>query len=197
MKNENYINIIFIITGIILISSFIKVYEGMTTEVTYVQSSIDNRKYLVRNLHNKKSAADNLALLRQKLKRFVAHIYKEHPSDKTKRLLRKYRPDNITESTDTSKYTSYNINKGQKIVMCIRQRDEHEELIDMNTLFFVALHELTHIMTVSVGHKQEFWDNFKFILKFAIDNKYYEYVPYHKTPVKYCGTMITDTPHKL
>ena len=38
-------------------------------------------------------------------------------------------------------------------------------MFDENTLTFVALHELSHVMTVSVGHKQEFWDNFKFILK--------------------------------
>ena len=35
--------------------------------------------------------------------------------------------------------------------------------------FFVALHELSHVMTVSVGHTQEFWENFKFLLKEAVD----------------------------
>ena len=33
-------------------------------------------------------------------------------------------------------------------------------IIDMNTLTFVALHELSHIATESVGHKQEFWQNY-------------------------------------
>ena len=67
----------------------------------------------------------------------------------------------------------------------------------MNTITFVALHELAHVMTVSIGHTQEFWDNFKFLLKFAIAEGFYNYHPYHQQPMKYCGTMITDTPHKL
>ena len=34
-------------------------------------------------------------------------------------------------------------------------------------MFFVALHELTHIATISIGHTEEFWDNFRDYLKLA------------------------------
>ena len=30
---------------------------------------------------------------------------------------------------------------------------------------FVAIHELAHIMTESVGHEPEFWDNMGFLLE--------------------------------
>ena len=33
------------------------------------------------------------------------------------------------------------------------------KLVDKNLLLFVALHELSHIMTVSLNHTEEFWDN--------------------------------------
>ena len=37
-------------------------------------------------------------------------------------------------------------------------------LIDSNTLMYVALHEMAHICTESVGHTEEFWKNFKFLI---------------------------------
>ena len=47
-------------------------------------------------------------------------------------------------------------------------------------------------MTKSIGHIQEFWDN----MKFAIKRDKYKYQPFHKEPVRYRGTIITDTPYK-
>jgi hypothetical protein len=68
------------------------------------------------------------------------------------------------------------------------------KLIDINTLTFVALHELSHIMTESIGHKQEFWTNFKFMLKHAVKEGIYEPIDYSKSPEDYCGLMIDDNP---
>ena len=189
--------LIIIFTIIIILLSCYKISEGFNQEVVYVKSNIDNRTYLVRNFKDKQAAADMLANLRKKLIKFVNHIYKVHKTPQIKRLKKKYKPDNITEGSNNDKYTSYNINKGQKIVFCIRERDAHNNLVKNNTIFFVALHELAHIMTYSIGHKKEFWDNFRFLLQFAIKHGYYKYIPYHTNPTKYCGTTITDTPLKI
>jgi hypothetical protein len=62
---------------------------------------------------------------------------------------------------------------------------------------FVALHELAHIMTISIGHTTEFWDFFRYILSHAIHWKLYTPVNFKKKPVPYCGTNITDTPLRL
>ena len=59
---------------------------------------------------------------------------------------------------------------------------------------FVALHELSHVMTKSIGHTEEFWDNFRFLLKEAINANLYKNHNFRKFPVKYCGTEITDSP---
>ena len=67
---------------------------------------------------------------------------------------RKYNPNNFSETGKDSKYTSYSVNKGEKIVLCLRSRDGKDRLIDENTLTFVSIHELAHIMTKSVGHTE-------------------------------------------
>jgi len=69
--------------------------------------------------------------------------------------LRNFREDAeiFTENLPSSDYTSYTQNKGEKVSFCMRQKDGSDELVDINTLMFVALHEMGHIMSVSVGHE--------------------------------------------
>ena len=68
-------------------------------------------------------------------------------------------------------------------------------MVDENLLMFVALHELAHVMTKSIGHTDEFWNNFKFLLKHAAENNLYKKHDFRKKPEKYCGTTITDSPY--
>ena len=110
------------------------------------------------------------------------------------RMVNNFNPNNISESTQDNKYTSYSVNKGEKIVFCLRSRDEKNNLVELNTMMFVALHELAHTMTKSIGHTQEFWDNFRILLKNARKLGIYERVNYDKKPVEYCGTKITNDP---
>jgi hypothetical protein len=112
------------------------------------------------------------------------------------RLQQRFNPDNLSESTPDKKYTSYSVNKGEKIVFCLRSKDERETLVRENIMMFVALHELAHVMTKSVGHTEEFWNNFRFLLKVAINQGLYQNINYNDTPKDYCGTTITDTPLK-
>ena len=72
---------------------------------------------------------------------------------------------------------------------------EGNKLIDLNTLTFVAFHELSHIMTTSIGHKQDFWQNFKFLLENAKEANIYKPVDYKKSPKEYCGMTINDNPY--
>jgi hypothetical protein len=74
------------------------------------------------------------------------------------------------------------------------KKENEGKLIDINTLTFVAIHELAHIMTKSEGHKQIFWQNFKFLLEEAKEAKIYKPVDYKNNPQPYCGMNITDNP---
>ena len=51
-------------------------------------------------------------------------------------------------------------------------------------------------MTKSIGHTKEFWNNFRFLLRHAVQAKIYRYQKFAENPEKYCGMSITDTPYK-
>lgn len=170
-------------------------YQNRFQEVFSVRSRVDNRKYMVNQAKDQQDAADTLARIRAKLERFSKYIQKKYPEDeRVIQLSRLFQPDAIVEAKPEEKTTSYTINKGEQMVLCIRSRDDKRKLIDENVLMFVALHELTHIMTESVGHTTEFWDNFSFVLREALKLGVYHYVDFRSNPVKYCGVEITDSP---
>ena len=60
---------------------------------------------------------------------------------------------------------------------------------------FVATHELAHVATKSIGHTEEFWNNFKFLLKEADKINVYKPEDYKKNSRRYCGTDIVDNPY--
>lgn len=187
--------LISIIIATVILMSIFMYYEGKYTELTYVKSDVDNQEYLVRNREDKQDAADILANIKKNLLKIVQIMEVEYPNDKrVNRLVKKFRPQKISESVSGTKYTSYSVNKGEKIVFCIRTKDEEQNLINLNTLMFVAIHELAHVMTVSIGHTEEFWNNMRFILKVAIRKGIYKRQDFRKNPQPYCGTTITDSP---
>lgn len=174
--------------------------EGKSVEVDYVVAQKDSRPYLVRNLPDKEKAAGLMAEIRNNLLKLINHLKKQFPKDpRVNRLEEKFNPDNMSESSPDSTYTSYSVNKGEKLVFCLRQKDATQRLIDLNTMMFVAIHELAHIMTHSVGHTKEFWNNMRFLLDIAMskDVGVYSYQPYHRQPQSYCGITISDTPLKI
>ncbi len=113
-----------------------------------------------------------------------------------KRLVDNFNPTTIKETLPTSEYTAYSENKGEKIAFCLsKKKGDVDNLIDSNTLTFVAIHELGHVMSSTVGHNDEFWNNFKFLLDHAVELKIYEPIDYKKEPEGYCGMTITDNPY--
>jgi hypothetical protein len=112
------------------------------------------------------------------------------------RFIARFQPDVFIENDMSSKDTSYSENKGQKIVVCLRDKTKPPTypLIDENTVMFVMLHEMAHLMTETIGHTQEFWSNFKRILHDAVKLGIYTPVNYAQSPVPYCGMKITDSP---
>lgn len=182
------------IIGIIVLCIYIK-YESKHSEVIFIKSNVDNKTYLVRNLPDKQQAANLLAKMNKNILILLEYMKKTMPDDdRVKRFQQKFNSDSISESSSNSKYTSYSVNKGEKIVFCIRSRNSKNKLVDLNTLMFVSLHEMSHIVTLSIGHTDEFWNNFKWILDASLITKIYKKHNYRSNPVKYCGIEITDSP---
>ena len=72
-----------------------------------------------------------------------------------------------------------------------------ETFIDDNTVNFVAIHEMAHIMSKSTGHTPEFWNNMKYLLEQGSEIGIYNPIDYSKVPVMYCGQEINSTPMDL
>jgi len=164
----------------------------------YVKSR-DGMLNLVRDLPDMKKSANLLSNLKRNLDGFCDYLVKKYKNDKTKssmvKLLRKrFKPQNIQESASDSDYTSFSVNKGESIHFCLRSKDDKQKLHDMNTLMFVALHELSHVMSVSYGHNKEFTQNVKFLLREAIQNGIYRHEDYSQNNKKFCGMEITSSP---
>ena len=181
--------IVFII--VIILFLYVKSYYA---EVTYVKSNIDSRTYLVRKLHDKQKAADLLASINVDLLKLVKHLVAKYPSnEEVKRLFENFNPNNISEGSAQSGYTSYSVNKGERIILCIRQKDAEDSFVDKNVIMYVAVHELAHLATESIGHDQRFWDNFKFILQEAVTIGLYKKVDFQNNPQPYCGLKISNS----
>ena len=186
---------LYVIIGFVFIIC-LKIYsESDTFNLKCVISGVDGNKYCVREREKLNDAADLLAQVTQKCKELVDFVGKKYPSDKdVKRLVEGFNPKRISETLPTSELTAYSENKGEKIAFCLNKTKHSTSLIDINTLTFVAIHELSHIMTKSIGHKNEFWQNFKFLLENAKEANIYQPVDYKKSPQGYCGMTITDNP---
>lgn len=173
-------------------------YRKSKYPMTLQNSKVDNQKYLVRNLPDSQEAADRLARIRERLIRLKKTLEQSDHTSKpfVNQLIKNFdpSPDRFSESTPDAAYTSYSVNKGEKIYMCLRQRDEKEQLVDENVLTFVALHEMSHVGTASIGHTPEFWNNFAWLLKQAEALGIYKYQDFAAHPVEYCGVHITDSP---
>jgi predicted metal-dependent hydrolase len=184
--------------SIILVTIIYIHFENKVKEVEYIKSTIDGKDYLVQNHKDKQEAADLLATIRKNLIMITQELNKTNKDQEdVSRMINNFNPDNITETDKNSKYTSFSINKGEKMVFCLRSRDEKNKLVKLNTMMFVAIHELAHTMTKSIGHTQEFWDNFRTLLKNGRKLGVYERVNYNETPVPYCGIKITDDPENF
>jgi len=186
----------YILIGFVIIICLKLIYESDTINLRCVISDVDGNKYCVREREQVNQAADRLARTVTKCKSLITHLHNNHPNnDITKRLLQNFNPKKVMETLPTSEHTAYSENKGEKLAFCLNSSKEGTELIDENTLMFVALHELSHIGTSEVGHTPIYWKNFKFILENAVDAGVYTAVNYKQKPTGYCGMTITDNPY--
>ena len=185
--------IVMVFVGIIIL----KIYnESEMFQLKCIVSDVYGNKYCVRETAKLELVADLLAKVTKNIKDLVTHMGETYPERKNvQRLVKNFNPKKIYETLPTSEYTAYSENKGEKLAFCTTTTKKGNKLIDENTLTFVAIHELSHLATKSVGHTDEFWSNFKFLLKEAKKEKIYNPVDYKKNPQPYCGMTITDNPY--
>ena len=193
--NNNIFNIIIVIFIIIIGSKLY--FNSDSFNLRCIISDVNGNKYCVRDRNKLELAADRLAHVNNNLNKLVNHLSKKYPTkENVQRLVNGYNPKKIYETLPTSEFTAYSENKGEKLAFCLdTEKNSKGRLIDMNTLMYVALHEVSHIATKSIGHNDEFWNNFKFMITEAKEINIYNPVDYKKEPARYCGMNISDNPY--
>lgn len=184
--------------AIFVISICIYIYfQEDTFQLKCIVSTVDGNKYCVREREKLQDAADLLAEISNKCKKLVDYCAANHGEKPCiQRLKSGFNPQKFMETLPTSEYTAYSENKGEKLAFCLNKTKKGEDnMIDAHTLTFVAIHELSHIATESIGHKSEFWENFKFLLECAKESGIHDPTDYKQTPAEYCGMKIRDNPY--
>lgn len=155
-----------------------------------IKSDINNVEYTVQDTKHKKLNANTLASITRRIQILIDYCKRhEHHSEMKPAIERlcKFNPNNISQNIENTDTTSYSINKGEHIVLCLRSRDGQNKVHEMNTIMYVVLHELAHVMSVSIGHTEEFYSNFRYITNKAIECNVYKFENKMK---RYCGLDI-------
>jgi len=149
-------------------------------------------------------AANLLAEINSRNQKLIKYLTKKYLNKNThgnlnknelfiKKVIDRYIPGNVVETTpDGGRNTSYTINKGQIISLCIRD-DKTKELHDINLLMYVDIHELGHLAVDSWGHGAEFQEAFAFLLRNAVEAGIWIPTNYSITPKPYCGITVNKT----
>lgn len=187
----------YLLIGLLLVVCIKIYFDSDYFQLKCIISDIDGKTYCVRERQKLELAADKLAKTTSNMQQLVDACYDKYPTrENVKRLKEGFNPKKIQETLPTSEFTAYSENKGEKIAFCLdKKKSGIGGLIDNNTLMFVAIHELGHVMSESVGHTDEFWRNFKFLLQVAEEVNIYKPIDYKKNPKNYCGMEITDNPY--
>ena len=109
------------------------------------------------------------------------------------RFLKGFNPNHMQElspfnSDGDSAFTEH------KDIISLCVRDKNGNLHNLNEAVFVVLHEISHIVNVSQGHKSDFWKCFRFILQEAVEAGIYHPIDYQHHITTYCGTRISYNP---
>ena len=181
--------IVALVVVILLTCVFKKAHSVLVDDRIFVQAS-DRRRYKVRNTEHKEETAEALARLNKKIIFFIDRLTSEkdlefHPA--MLRLKRRYNPDTLSEGRIDKQLTSYIVNKGEQMVICMRSRDAKDQIYDDNLIFYVALHELAHVASVVEDHKPEFYRNFRYLLRKASEWNMFQKIfqKFH-----YCGIDV-------
>lgn len=106
-------------------------------------------------------------------------------------IVERYNPTVVREGNGENGDTSFVINKGKELVMCMKDREGRYH--DMQLLKYVILHEISHIGSIEYDHGEEFWSNFQWLLHYLSAKGYYTPDDYSKQPIEYCKNVILKT----
>ncbi len=140
----------------------------------------------------------SIKLMRSLRKNYLWHGDNLYRKELVAFLLHNYNPDALIENAPTSSVnTSYVENKGRVFAVCLREKlSGLHNIHDKQILEFVTMHEMAHLSTPKIGHKDpEFWINFKILIDEARRIGIHEPVDYSKHPINYCSLRVNYNPY--
>ena len=189
--------IIIILIYIILYNCYNKYLQNVNLLII---EGLDGNYYYVRNQQDKDEAVKILSDLRQNLKKLINFIEENSTNDKEYYIYKdninsiKNKIDDVSikETPSNSSYTSYSVNKGEELYLCIRSKNTNK-IHDINDLLYVAIHEIAHIGCPEIGHTDLFFKINLYLLKKAVEFNLYKYDNYNNKPREYCGINLNNT----
>ena len=194
--NEISTIIVFIVLVLFFALTTLIILENNELFIEYRNSKHNKKKYGIQEEFSKSDeAVEILANLHDNMNNFITDLQKKLPNDeRVVRLAKGFRRAEIEEAPNDDG-SSYTINKGDLVALCLRHKKNDHPFHDNNTLLFVIIHEMSHIASISEGHNSEFVTNFKWLLNEAKLLGYYEPVDYRQSPMTYCGVKVTNNPY--
>lgn len=175
------------------------------SEIRYIKSTIDNKIYMIRRGNDKSESflldsANTLAEINRRIMLLINHLELNYSNDTFKnyfihKLRQNYNSYMISEAAIDTRFTTYTVDKSDMHI-CLRTRDQYENIYDINTLIYVVCHELSHLCNYTPdgipinGHENHFKMIFKFIIQEAIKIGIYKHVDYTLYPQEYCSIFI-------
>ena len=98
----------------------------------------------------------------------------------------------IYETDPTSDLTSYSVNKGEELSICLKSKTSGQ-LHNINILMYVVIHEMSHFACPEIGHGELFQKIFKKFIEVAIKINIYNYDDYINQPIEYCGMILSSS----
>lgn len=181
---------IFVIILLFIIQSYEKFLE-------FKKSALLNMKIGIQETHSNPDRAFKLLETNfSKVYKFINNLDSKYPDNEDiQRLVRRMDNVKIEESKDEEGTSSYTVNKGELMSICIRYKPDSNRFHDDNTMWFVLMHEIAHVMSVTEGHGEEFMKNFKFLLVESEKMNMYTPVDYSNNNITYCGVKVTNNPY--
>ena len=187
-----------ILISIILI--FIYIYFFLNKKNLISIESYNGTKYMVYNDNLNKDKANLLANIVKNMCILKNYLIKYIDTDD----LSEYSPyilqldenfnenrTSIYETDPTSSLTSFSVNKGEELSVCLKSKN-NGELHEINLLMYVIIHEMSHFACPEIGHGPLFQKIFKKFIDISIKLEIYHYEDYSSKPVEYCGMILSS-----
>lgn len=147
----------------------------ISSKIKLIRQVINNmfilRNYLIENINDYNEYKEYILLLEKNFNKENTKIYETDP--------------NISA-------TSYSVNKGKELSLCLRSKLSHE-LHKLDLLMYVGIHEMAHMANPETGHGPLFQKIFKFFITEAIKLGIYNYTDYSKNVVEFCGMTLNSS----